>query len=377
MNDFELTSANGSNATRYEDTGEYWENESTLAFSLDQEGTAPAPLGASFETGNLIGLPINASAGLIGGSSSAPEQIQWYETENGTFYAQSSDGIVFEMYEDTTVVAWSPDGSVHQQNPNGTVDHWSPSGEFLGSDFEYFYSDPNGDATAVPYEDPNAQPALEGEWDGVYGNSYAWNGDWFWQGETNYCAPTSVAILVNEYFNTGINNPEYMAQMALDLGLNDDFSNGMPSNQIAPLLEANGVPAEHVNSDMDDLARRLESGYGVIAVVDSGEIWGEAEDIQREDWVSDHALVVTEINTSEQTVTLADPGTPDGNGLVVSVAQFEDAWADSNYEMVSTVQADPDIVDEQVRLDGGTGKGGQTETAQLAWINLTGRQNIY
>ena len=60
---------------------------------------------------------------------------------------------------------------------------------------------------------------------------------------------------------------------------------------------------------------------------------------------SDHALVVTQVDFNAGTVTLADPGSPDGNGLTVSIEQFEDAWADSNFEMVATTEINSDLVD--------------------------------
>mgnify|MGYP002714263337 CR=1 FL=1 len=183
-------------------------------------------------------------------------------------------------------------------------------------------------------------------YDGVAGNQFAWHNDWFYQEVDGYCGPSSVAIILNEFAGAGITNPEYMVAQALELGLMDDPNQGMYTRNIAELLSANGIGAEVQYSSIDDLAAKLEMGYGVIACVDGGEVWLDNDtDIYSEDNLSDHALVVTQVDFNAGTVTLADPGSPDGNGLTVSIEQFEDAWADSNFEMVATTEIDSDLVD--------------------------------
>ena len=183
-------------------------------------------------------------------------------------------------------------------------------------------------------------------YDGVAGNQFAWHNDWFYQEVDGYCGPSSVAIILNEFAGEGITNPEYMVAQALELGLMDDPNQGMYTRDIAELLSANGIGAEVQYSSIDDLATKLEMGYGVIACVDGGEVWLDNDtDIYSEDNLSDHALVVTQVDFNAGTVTLADPGSPDGNGLTVSIEQFEDAWADSNFEMVATTEINSDLVD--------------------------------
>ena len=114
---------------------------------------------------------------------------------------------------------------------------------------------------------------------------------------------------------------------------------------------------------MDDLAARLDAGCGVIAAVDSGELWGDSADAAGEDNMPDHALVVTEIDTNTGMVTLEDPGNPDGNGTQVPISQFEDAWADSGFQMVATTEGDSDL-------------GGTSDNPQLAFVNVTGSDVI-
>lgn len=186
-------------------------------------------------------------------------------------------------------------------------------------------------------------------YDGVAGNQFAWHDDWFYQEVNGYCGPSSVAIILNEFAGAGITNPEFMVAQAVELGLMDDPTQGMYSRDIAELLSANGIGAEVQYSSIDDLAAKLEMGYGVIACIDGGEVWLDNDiDIYSEDNVPDHALVVTQVDFNGGTVTLADPGIPDGNSVTVSIEQFEDAWADSGFEMVSTTEVDPDLADPRM-----------------------------
>ena len=150
-----------------------------------------------------------------------------------------------------------------------------------------------------------------------------------------------------------------MVNQAYEMGLTDNISQGMYMADVQKLLAANGVPCENVTSSMDDLANRLESGYGIIAFVDAGEVWGTDNDTASGDSNPDHFLVVTEIDTNTGTVTLADPGDPNGNSREIPINEFEEAWADSNYEMISTTTADPDL-------------GGAVDNPQLAIANVTG-----
>ena len=217
-------------------------------------------------------------------------------------------------------------------------------------------SDPSLDVPA-----PGEEPALDD--DGVYGNSYEWNSDWFYQQVDGYCGPTSVAIIANEFSDAGITDPQVMVDQAYNMGLTQDISEGLYMEDIQTLLDASGVPCETVTSSMDDLAARLDAGCGVIAAVDSGELWGDSADAAGEDNMPDHALVVSEIDTNTGMVTLEDPGNPDGNGTQVPISQFEDAWADSGFQMVATTEGDPDL-------------GGASDNPQLAFVNVTGSDVI-
>lgn len=316
-------------------------------------------------------------------------ELEWSAYGDGTAWAWGPDGSYYEQFSDGSVAQWCPDGSTILHYPDGSVLAWGPdgtpydpwayvNGQGADAQTDPAYPDaPAEDQGQDTWQDDSAyvddEVAMD-DWDGVYGNSYAWHEDWFWQQVDGYCGPTSVAIIVNEYFEENITNPEFMVDQAYQQGLVQDISQGMQSDDILTLLESQGVPAERTYSSMNDLGARLEAGYGVIAVVDSGEIWGDdPADAYYEDNTPDHALVVTEVNVYDGTVTLADPGTPNGNALTVPIDQFEDAWADSDFEMISTTEADPDLVDQDALSAGG---GEAADRPDLALINLTGTDRI-
>lgn len=195
-----------------------------------------------------------------------------------------------------------------------------------------------GDAIAMPDEGPV---------DGTYGNTAAWTADWFYQEVDGYCGPSSAAQLVSEYTGLDISDPQQLVDRALELGLfvGGDPTNGMTITSLEVLLEDQGVPCHLESSSMDDLAAKLDDGYGVIAMVDSGELWTPDAEMGEDD-TADHVLVVAGIDTDRGVVILSDPGHPDGNGLEVPIAQFEDAWADSGHTMLVADDTDPDLAAE-------------------------------
>ena len=205
---------------------------------------------------------------------------------------------------------------------------------------------PIADDAPAPVEPADDVPVIDdstGLEDGVAGNHFLWSDDWFWQEVDGYCGPTAAAFLLNQFQDAGISNPEYMVERAVSLGLMGDPTEGMYPQDLATLLTESGLPSELVGSNMEDLAMKLNDGYGIIACVDSGEIWGDPEDAVREDNLMDHFLVVSEIDFNRGVVTLTDPGAPYGNGLEVPIDQFEDAWADSDHHMVVTTNVDAEL----------------------------------
>ncbi|MET4050518.1 MULTISPECIES: C39 family peptidase [unclassified Rhodococcus (in: high G+C Gram-positive bacteria)] len=197
--------------------------------------------------------------------------------------------------------------------------------------------------------DPSEPEALPDPADGTQGTPAAWTADWFYQEFDGACGPSSVAQIVSEYTGLDISDPSQLIDRALELGLfvDGDPSTGMTSQSIEILMEDQGVPCHLEYSSIEDLKVKLGDGYGVIAMVDSGEIWYPGEEVVEDDR-PDHALVIAGIDETRGVVILSDPGTPNGNQLEVPIEQFADAWADSGYEMLVADAPDPDLADDSV-----------------------------
>ncbi|MFI6432876.1 C39 family peptidase [Rhodococcus oryzae] len=194
--------------------------------------------------------------------------------------------------------------------------------------------------------DPGAVDPALGEDDGVHGNPVAWTLNWFYQQIDGYCGPSAVAQVVAQYTGATIADPQQLVDRATELGLMGDPADGMSLPNIEALLEDQGVPATLTGSSLDDLRRRLDGGYGVIAMVDSGEIWRPEQETGEDDNTPDHVLVVAGIDDNRGVVILSDPGVPSGNQLEIPIDQFEQAWADSGHQMLVTDAPDDGLIDE-------------------------------
>ena len=205
---------------------------------------------------------------------------------------------------------------------------------------------PSPDPAEAPTQETDGTVAPD---DGTYGTPTAWTADWFYQEVDGYCGPSSVAQIVSEYTGLDISDPQQLVDRALELGLfpNGDPSQGMTSTNMEILMEDQGVPCHLETSSVSDLEDKLSEGYGVIAMVDSGEIWYPGEETV-EDETPDHALVVAGIDTERGVVILSDPGHPDGNQLEVPIDRFEDAWSDSGHEMLVADVSDTDLADSPI-----------------------------
>ncbi|MFC4605827.1 C39 family peptidase [Rhodococcus kronopolitis] len=195
-------------------------------------------------------------------------------------------------------------------------------------------------------------PALAGAEDEVHGNPVAWTLDWFFQQFDGYCGPSVVAQVVAQYTGATVTDPQQLVDRAVELGLMDDPSEGMTLTAVEALLEDQGVPCTRTDGSLDDLRDRLDAGYGVIAMVDSGEIWTPEEETGDAD-DADHVLVVAGIDDARGVVILSDPGVPYGNQLEVPIARFEDAWADSGHQMLVTEAPDDGLLEPAAVSPGG------------------------
>lgn len=190
-----------------------------------------------------------------------------------------------------------------------------------------------GDHGAVPDHDGNS---------GVDGNPHAWTNDWFFQETDGYCGPSSIAQVVSEYTGLDVHDPQQLVDRATELGLFDPNhpENGMSWQNMQTLMQDQGVPCHLQSSSMSDLESKLDDGYGVIAMVHAGDIWGPEHDTGHG---ADHALVVAGIDHDRGVVILSDPGSPNGNQEEVPIDQFEQAWSASGDEMLVADNPDADL----------------------------------
>ena len=120
---------------------------------------------------------------------------------------------------------------------------------------------------------------------------------------------------------------------------------------VGNLLELHGINVEQrYGSSVNELMHQLDEGHKVIVAVDAHEIWhdgayGYSDHTPLSDYgaipglTANHAVEVIGVDTSDPDnpmVILNDPGTPDGQGLMVSVSEFESAWSASDNFVVHT-----------------------------------------
>lgn len=226
----------------------------------------------------------------------------------------------------------------------------------FGTDGGYWdYQDVGHGDPGFPGHDHGGE-GLGAAWDGSYaaygddgGNGYQapaeignpdeYQHDWFFQEQNGYCVPSSLTEVISA--QSGIPLPDYslVEQEAAQLGLP---ATGLTLPQAQELLGGFGVPS-HIACAGDpqtaagELAGFLAQGRNVVLAVNASPIWyGSADSPDNPDGQADHALVVSAIDPVTGTVTLSDPGTPDGNEEQVPLPRFLRAWSASDYGMLVT-----------------------------------------
>lgn len=91
-------------------------------------------------------------------------------------------------------------------------------------------------------------------------------------------------------------------------------------------------------SGMAGIERALGGGHKVIVSLNADLIWQQPVDQKDKNGKpeSDHAVVVTGVDTAHNIVHLNDSGTPDGRDEQVPIMLFVEAWDTSNELMVVT-----------------------------------------
>lgn len=186
---------------------------------------------------------------------------------------------------------------------------------------------------------PDARPAT------VYGDAAA--AAPFWSEQTlDDCALMSVADVVGQLTGNlpseedivglaaNTPSPNHPGSIYLPPANLDDPNTGQgtEADDLPVLLSHFGIDADLTSDDdcadlptgMTALEDDLAAGKRVIAFVNSETIWDADGDRSG----SDHALVVTAVDTAKGIVHLNDSGTGDGCDEQVPVATFEKAWVD-------------------------------------------------
>jgi predicted double-glycine peptidase len=226
------------------------------------------------------------------------------------------------------------------QNPSQSVVQTDPTADPDAQD--PFPSQPGLDPNLVAdplVEDPATQPSTN-----TYTTSdrLAWEGQ-FWQQQTEngFCAPTSVAILISELTGQNLDASQFV-QRAIDLGLlteggQFDGWSGMTVTQTEQLVESFGIPAEvftpaSAEEAWSSMQGLIDQNYGIVAFIDSSEVWERADDPATDTTPMDHAVTIAAYD--DNYVYLNDPGIDGGKLEAVPREQFEQAWSDSGYAMV-------------------------------------------
>lgn len=162
---------------------------------------------------------------------------------------------------------------------------------------------------------------------------------WFDQQHNGYCVPSSLTQVIEAQTGLPIHSYNLVEQEASQLGL-PHTNLTLPEAQ--RLLQGFEIPA-HIDyaanpqTALGELTGYLQQGRSIMLAVNASPIWyGTQDSPDNPDGHADHALIISAINPDTGTVTLSDPGTPNGNQEQVPLNTFMQAWSASYYGMLVT-----------------------------------------
>lgn len=175
-------------------------------------------------------------------------------------------------------------------------------------------------------------------------------GSWELQMQPDNCAVVAEMSLINQF---GIGLTQEQADYISSSNGWYHPGGGTSPADIGNMMDMYGIPNHSVqNATLDDLARELQAGHGVIVGLDSDQLWdqGPLNDLKialckglgldsSQFMPADHAVVVTGIDASDPNnpmVILNDSGTPDGQAIHYPLDKFMDAWENSDFYYTST-----------------------------------------
>ena len=157
-------------------------------------------------------------------------------------------------------------------------------------------------------------------------------------GEENFCSMECEKYIMNSF---GINcNEQTLYKTAIDNRWQKE--EGMPLYNIGRCLEEYGMKVlRRFDCNFNDICQALKQGYGVMAVVDGGELSGNEIEEYFEDILigekPDHTVVVLDCDVEKGIITIFDPDSTASQNKY-NIEKFADAWADSkNYLIITNI----------------------------------------
>ncbi|CAN5755568.1 C39 family peptidase [soil metagenome] len=181
----------------------------------------------------------------------------------------------------------------------------------------------------------------------IFGDPYGMAG-WTVEQAYNDCAIMAAADVIGQMTGTAPAEDEIVdfakhtpsvaepGDMIYDQTDDDDDPNGGTIFEDLPVVLAHyGVHGTYMDgASLHALEQVLGNDGAVIVNVNAESIW----DVDGDRTKSDHALVVTGVDTDAGIVHLNDSGTPDGADEQVGIDTFSAAWQTSGNEMVAVDQ---------------------------------------
>lgn len=184
-----------------------------------------------------------------------------------------------------------------------------------------------------------------GEMHAVHGTPGEDMEHWHMQTHSDTCAIVSQEFILDSF---GVHlTEEQLRDEATQYGLYTP-GGGTPIWAMGDLLAVHGIPTEDIShASISDIEHSLDAGQKVMVAVDSNEIWNpEAQSnghTQADVFgtnAPNHAVEVIGTDYCDPAhpmVILNDPGSPEGQGMMVPMQDFLDAWQGGGNYMVHTV----------------------------------------
>ncbi len=266
---------------------------------------------------------------------------------------EDGDGVI-DFYAETTFLDDDMDGNPDaissiegfDVDGDGSIDYIQISDDYNGDGeinmvSAYEMSD-DGELTEVGSWDMSELMEAEnytqydGSEEGIVGDPSGAMGFWHPQ-EGNQCGVCSQEFVLEGILGRDVDGDEFR-EIGEENGWYDPDGGTAPEN-VGKILEYYGVEVEiGEGRTYEDLRSALEDGNGVIVGVDSDELWsGDDDDFFGPGMDADHAIQVIGLDESDPNnvmVIINDSGVANGQGAMIPLDDFMDAWEDAGCFMM-------------------------------------------